>query len=242
MGSSMLDRTAARAARRARAALAEDIERQCADAGLSHAQLARAAGVPASVISRTLAGLTRPSLETYARIAAALGSDLATRLYPTTGPAIHDRHSVPILEAVLRDAHPRWRPLTEVRVRSPGRGWIDLVLHEARERVALASEIQSTLGRIEQLVRWHREKAASLPSSDEWASLGDGPAVSQLLIVRWTRATRDAASAADSQLRLAYPAHPDDALAALTGTVPWPGSALVWARADGGQVRLVGRR
>ena len=34
------------------------------------------------------------------------------------------------------------------------------------------------------------------------------------------------------QLRTAYPAHPDDALAALAGTEPWPGAALVWALVD----------
>jgi len=44
------------------------------------------------------------------------------------------------------------------------------------------------------------------------------------------------------QLRVAYPAHPDDAIAALTGTVPWPGPALVWAAIDRGQARLVSGR
>lgn len=38
------------------------------------------------------------------------------------------------------------------------------------------------------------------------------------------------------------PAHPDDALAALTGTARWPGAAIIWARDDGGRIRLVGRR
>ncbi len=48
--------------------------------------------------------------------------------------------------------------------------------------------------------------------------------VTRLLVVRWTRANRDAASDARRQLREAYPADPRDALDALTGTAAWPGA------------------
>ena len=44
------------------------------------------------------------------------------------------------------------------------------------------------------------------------------------------------------QLRAAYPAHPDDALAALTGGPQWPGPALVWSVVDARATRLVGGR
>jgi transcriptional regulator with XRE-family HTH domain len=144
---------AVRSAALARARLAEDIDHLCADAGLSHAALARAAGVPASFLARILAGTAHPSLETYARITTALGADPATRAYPNTGPAIRDRHSVPILEALLGSLHARWKPYTEVAVRRPSRGWIDVVLHDGHASLLLATEIQSTLRRIEQLVR-----------------------------------------------------------------------------------------
>jgi hypothetical protein len=50
--------------------------------------------------------------------------------------------------------------------------------------------------------------------------------------VRRTRATRAVAAEFARQLRLACPVHPDDALAALTGTAPWPGAALVWVTLD----------
>lgn len=53
-------------------------------------------------------------METYARLAAALGADLSARLYPNTGPAIRDRHQAGIPEALLALLHPRWRPHTEV--------------------------------------------------------------------------------------------------------------------------------
>lgn len=209
-----------------------------ADAGISHAALARAAGLPPSFLARILAGSARPSLETYARLATVLGADLNARLYPNTGPVIRDRHQVRVVEGTLGLLHPRWQRFGEVAVRRPVRGWIDLVLHEPRERTLVAVEVESTLNRVEQLIRWSTEKSASLPSWDGWSRMGDPPEISRLLIVRRTRATRDAAAAAEGQLRLAYPAHPADALAALTGTAPWPGPSLVWVRLEPDRLRL----
>jgi transcriptional regulator with XRE-family HTH domain len=233
---------AARTASAARQRLAEDLERLCADAGVSHTALARAAGVPPSFVGRVFAGAARPSLETYSRLTTALGADLSARIYPNTGPAIRDRHQARILEGLLGVIHPRWRRYTEVSVRRPARGWIDLVLWEDRELVLIASEIESTLNRVEQVIRWSTEKAESLASWSGSPQTEERGTTSRLLIVRSTRATRAAARDAARQLRVAYPAHPDDALAALTGTDRWPGPAMIWARIDGGIVRLVGGR
>lgn len=213
-----------------------------ADAGMSHSALARAAGLPPSFLARILAGTTRPSVETYARLATSLGADLHARLYPNTGPAIRDRHQTRMVEGFVELLDPRWRSFGEVAVRRPARGWIDLVLHEPRQRSLVATEVESTLNRVEQLIRWSTEKAASLPSWDGWSELGDPVEISRLLIVRRTRATRDVAAAAAGQLRRAFPAHPDDALAALTGPAPWPGPSLVWIRIETDRVHLCSGR
>ena len=85
-------RTAQRAASRAHAQLAEDIERLRLDAGISLRELAAAAHMDSGFLARIVHGKVRPSLATYARIAVPLGADLATRLYPNTGPIIRDRH------------------------------------------------------------------------------------------------------------------------------------------------------
>lgn len=232
----------ARATARRHEMLVEDLVRVREDAGISRSRLATEAGMSRRYLDRIEAGGTRPSIEPYQRLARALGADLSTRIYPNTGPAIRDRHQARILELTLQAAHPRWIRFGEVAVRRPSRGWIDLVLHDPIERVVLATEIQSELRRLEQLVRWAAEKADALPSWDGWSQMRDGPLISRLLLVRRTRSTLTVAREFAQQLRIAYPAHPDDALASLTGVAPWPGPAMVWVVLDGARSRLVSGR
>jgi transcriptional regulator with XRE-family HTH domain len=234
---------ATRHAQKVRETLAEDIRRMREDAGITRVALAQLAGVHPSSITKIEAGDMLPTLEMYARLAAALGADLAARMYPTTGPSVHDRHQVRMAELVVASRHPRWAAAPEVGVRRPARGWIDLVLRDPAESTLLAAELESMLRRIEQLLRWSREKADSLPSASAWGdwSRPGSPSIERLLVVRWTRANRDAASDARRQLREAYPADPRDALEALTGTAAWPGSALLWARIDGSRPELLAR-
>jgi len=222
-----------------RRGLVDQLRRLREDAGVPVRALAAASGLSPAYVGRVLAGTERPTLEAYGRLAAVLGADFTTRLYPNTGAAIRDRHQAPILEHLLAPRHPRWHPFPEVGVRHPSRGWIDVAFHEPRERVLVATEIEGALRRLEQLVRWCTAKAESLPSWEGWPRLDEPPEVSRLLVVRHTRATRVVAREFASQLRVAYPAHPDDAVAALTGTAPWPGPALVWVALERGGVRLV---
>jgi len=208
--------------------------------------LAREAGVPYQQLWLMMAGKAKPSLETYAKLGVPLGADLSARLYPNTGPTIRDRHQARILEAELGILHPRWRRFGEVSVWKPVRGAIDLVLHDPAAELVVAEEIESDVRRIEQTIRWSKEKVEALPSWSGWPALigADGrlPSVSQLLVVRRTRANERVAREFAQQLALAYPAHPEDALAALAGSKPWPGSALVWARIEKERVRFLPTR
>ena len=206
--------------------LAEDLRRLREDVGASRTAVARLAGVDRTMIARIEDGSVRPTVETYARIAAALGADLAARVYPNAGPRIHDRHQVRMAEVVIGALHPRWQVTPELAVRRPVRGWIDLALEDPARQLVVATELESDLRRIEQLIRWSAEKADAI---------GAG---SRLLVVRWTRANRDAVGEARRLLREAYPADPRDALESLTGTAAWPGPALLWARIDRGRATL----
>jgi transcriptional regulator with XRE-family HTH domain len=222
--------------------LAEHLRRLADDAGVTVTALAAAAGLSPSYVARILAGTAKPTVQTYLRLGAVLGADFSAKYFPTTGPQVRDRHQGRILEVILQERHARWDPFTEVRVHKPDRGWIDLALHEPREHVIVAHEIQSELNRVEQLVRWQQAKAASLPSWEGWPQLVDEPKISSALIVRRTKASRAVAQEFERQLRVSYPAHPDDALAALRGTAPWPGPAMVWAVIEGARTRLIGGR
>jgi transcriptional regulator with XRE-family HTH domain len=222
--------------------LAEDLHRLREDAGVSQRALARASGIDQSVISRAEAGLEVPGIETYARLAAALGADLSARLYPNTGPAIRDRHQARIVEALVQGLHHRWRVWPEVGVRQPVRGWIDAVLVDADPPLAVATEVESSLSRLEQTIRWSTAKADALDSSRAWpfGVSGKAPAVDRLLVVRATRATRDLAAAFAGTLQAAYPADPWQALASLRGATHWPGPTLLWAlERRGGNVVLI---
>ena len=158
------ERAVASAVAQRHGTLAADLLRLRDDAGVARAQLARESGVDPRYLARIERGTQAPSMETYQRLASALGADLHARIYPNTGPAIRDRHQAPMLEVLLAPLHPRWTPFTELAVRRPSRGWIDLGLHDAAARVFLATELQSELRRIEQLVRWSAERPPRCPA------------------------------------------------------------------------------
>jgi transcriptional regulator with XRE-family HTH domain len=149
--------------------LGEEVRRLREDAALTRRQLAAESGVEQGFLRRVEDGRVRASIDTYAKLTTALGSDLSVRIYPNTGPAIRDRHQARLLEALLRQLNGQWRAFPEVAVRHPSRGWIDAVLHDATARTIVATEIQSDLRRLEQLLRWFPEKVASLPSWEGWA-------------------------------------------------------------------------
>lgn len=231
-------------ARRVRQAAAADVVRLREDAGVTRAELARASGVDPSFLRRIELGAASASPETYAMLAVPLGADLALRLYPNTGPTIRDRHQARIEEALLAQVHPRWRAFAEVAVRRPSRGWIDLGFHDPQASLFLATEIQSDLRRLEQMIRWSAAKVEALPSWEGWGHLGPVATVSKLLVVRSTRATREVAREFRRLLAVAYPGDPEDALAALRGTTPWPGDAMLWCEMppDAGPMRFVAGR
>ena len=241
MGETAVQRDARRRALELRRSTGESLRRLREDAGLSQAEVARAACVDPSYLGRIEAGVHEPGLRVLASLGAVLGADVSLRFHPMTGPRIHDRWQAPMEECFLRELHRRWITSPEVVVTKPSRGVIDLVLGELAERLLVASELNSQLRRLEQQIRWHREKEASLPSSELWSfAAADGvPHTSRLLVLRSTAELRDLAATYTETLRAAYPARTADALASLTGTAPWPGAAIVWVHLHGREARLM---
>lgn len=239
MGTSRLQVAAGQRARRIRLGFGEELQRLREDVGASQRALSRITGVSQSEISRIEAGSARPSIETCVLLGAGLGADVSMRLFPNTGSPIRDRHQAPIVEALIALLGQQWRPLPEVGVRHPVRGWIDVVLVHQVAAEVVASEIVSEIHRFEQLLRWTGAKSEALPSAALWPfGITGEPSISRMLVVRVTAANRTLVETFRSTIEAAYPGDPWQALAALGGDAPWPGSVLIWARDEGGRVAI----
>jgi transcriptional regulator with XRE-family HTH domain len=233
-----------RAAFELRVRIGAELRRARVDAGLSIRAVAHAAKIDPSHLALIERGEREASLAVLIAIGRVLGLDLSVRLFPTTGPRIHDRIQAAIVEALLREAHAAWRRLVEVPVWRPARGVIDAVFARPGS-VIVATEVHSELRRLEELLRWGEQKAESLPSAEAWTMLAGGRAsvsVSRLLVLRSTRANREAARAYETTLRAAFPALMADAVQSLRDpSSPWPGSTLLWARLEGGAAQILER-
>jgi transcriptional regulator with XRE-family HTH domain len=242
MGETRLQQDARRRAIELRRSVGAELRRLREDGGLTRAAVASAAGIDPSYMTRIEDGRREAGYEVLAAVGAVLGADLSVRLFPNTGPTIHDRTQAPMGEALLRVLHARWLPSPEVPVLRPARGVIDLALHDQAARILVATELQGALRRLEQQIRWHREKELSLPSSNlwRWAASDADPVTSRLLVVRSTVETRRLARELEETLRAAYPAGVADIVAALTSaTAPWPGPGIAWMRVEGDRADLL---
>ena len=155
-------------------------------------------------------GLREPSITALTAIANALGADASIRLFPGAGPRLRDPLQARIGEALLRILNPRWDRMLEVPVVRPARGFIDLVLLDRPPTVAICTEIQSELRRLEQLIRWANEKALALPSAPFWDRIGETPSIERLLVIRSTRSNREIATRFAETLGVAYPCRTSD--------------------------------
>ena len=225
-----------------RRAIGQEITRLAGDAGVSLRAVSRASGVDSGHLTRIVRGDTEASLTTLVAIAEALGADLAVHLYPNVGSPIRDRHQAAISEALLGIVDPsRWIATPEVLVRRPVRGWVDVALHDRGAALLVATEIETLLRRLEQLLRWHEAKIDALPSSKLWPFVtADGPvSTTRLLIVRSTAFNRRVAIEHGLLLRAAFPNSTEAARAALTGKEAWPGPAIIWADVRGGRATIL---
>ncbi len=218
--------------------LSDELRRARLDRGVSQRALAAAAGIDHALLSRIEAGDSTPTLATLVALATALGLEPSIRLFPATGPRIHDRVSAPVTDALLLIAHPRWAPRLEVAVTRPDRGVIDVVLSSRDDIVA--TEVQGQVRRVEQQLRWAGQKADALPSAIGWPWGAERPRVSRLLVLRSTSDTRALVRGLPELFRRAYPAIEAEAFAALVHDGrPWPGHALLWAEVAGGRARIL---
>lgn len=208
-------------------------------AGISLAGLARAVSVHPTHLTRIEAGSVIASIPVLTAIGVALGCDTSFRYFEGAGPRLHDRLQAPMTEGLLRRLDGgRWAPQLEVPITDPGRGVIDVVIDERRAPLAIATEIQSRIDRLEQQIRWMAEKADGLAARRR--AMGQHQIVSRLLVLRSTTESREIARRFERTLTTAYPARATDVVQALTTRdAPWPGAGLVWMRVESGVAHLL---
>lgn len=234
-------RETSRRQRRLNTQTGEEIRRMRLDGNVSLAALSRATGIDDAHLGRIEAGRANPSTRVLIAIGVALGADIGVRYFPGTGPRLHDRFQAPMTEALLGALHPRWRTELEVPITHPSRGVIDAVLVDRASELDVATEFQSDLQRLEQQIRWSREKAEGLVARRIGVA-GEPTAhrVSQLLVLRSTIRTRELARQYEATLRTAFPARTADAHASLTTKdAVWPGPAIVWIHLHGSKATLM---
>jgi hypothetical protein len=146
-----------------------------------------------------------------------------------------------MIEELVRRLDPRWSVRLEVPVTHPARGIVDAALIDRLSPIAIASEAQSELRRLEQQIRWSNEKADGLGLClAQEAAPAPGPSVSRLLVLRSTSSTREIARRYEATLGAAYPARSEDVIRALTtASAPWPGAGIVWMRVNTGEAELL---
>jgi transcriptional regulator with XRE-family HTH domain len=219
--------------------LGAEFRRLREDAGLSLTAVAGAAGIHRTHLQLIEGGERDASAQVLARVAAALGAEVSTRLFPTSGPRLRDRFQAPILEAFLRLLASHWIQAVEVLVHRPVRGIVDAVILDRVARRIVAIEAQSEVRRLEHQIRWARSKADALPSSTLWDP-ADPPAISRILLLRSTVATRELARTFAATLAAAYPADPTDLLRALADPAArWPGSGIIWVSLHGSEATIL---
>lgn len=240
MADSLILRTAKARNRELVSGVARALRGTRLDRGLSQRAVAAAAGIDHALLSRIEAGEITPTLATLTVIATALGMEPSIRLFPATGPRLHDRVSAPITDALLAVAHARWGRHLEIGVTKPDRGVIDLVLSDAKRGDIVATEVQGQLRRVEQQLRWAGQKADSLASAAGWPWGVRQPTVSRLLVLRSTAETRALVRGLPELFAAAYPVPEYAAYGALTAAqARWPGNALLWAEVVGGRARML---
>jgi transcriptional regulator with XRE-family HTH domain len=244
-GKSTIETTSARVADSLRRSIADDLAALRVDAGLTRAEVARAARLHPSSVGRIEAGRVEPDLETLCRIATVLGHEPSVKLFPA-GPPLRDRFQAPILEAFLSIVDKAWRRSVEVAVIGTVNGVVDCVLGHPVRPLRIAVEVQSEIRRAEAVLRRAADKAAGLerlPLGTTLRATGmSGGEVSRLLVLRSTVASRATVRDLAETFGAAYPARTADAVAALRDpTVPWPGPAIIWVHLRGRRATVMER-
>lgn len=183
----------------------DDIRQARVGAGMSQRALAGRAGISRPRVSRIeRKGEPDVPARLLARMAVAVGLDLAIRTYPGAGPTLDDaqRRLLARLRARL-GAGWEWQYEVPLPVFDDPRAW-DAVATCAATNIVVCIEAETRIEDVQAMLRRQRRKRL------------DGGASRVVLLVADTRHNREVVGAEPGELRAAFPIGSRHALAALT--------------------------
>ena len=142
-----------------RARLGSELRLARTTAGLTQRRMAAMAGVSQPFVSQVERGTRAPNLPTACALAAAAGSDLSLRLFPTRSISLRDSGQLELVRLIVGRADPAWKPRLEQPV-GDGQRAADLVLIGPEQ--VLHIEVERALVDLQAQVRSAQLKRAEL--------------------------------------------------------------------------------
>ncbi|HTE65208.1 MAG TPA: helix-turn-helix transcriptional regulator [Candidatus Binatia bacterium] len=197
-------------------------------AGLSQEQLARAAGLGQTAVSRVERGDHRASLEVRCRLAAACGYEIGWRLYPVATVRLRDSGQLALAQAISAAAHASWTVTLEAPI-APGDPRAADMLLAGRDEV-LHIEIERALVDAQAQLRSAQLKRQGLAERE--------PLPIRLVIaVPDSRVARERLEPARELMLRSFPSSPRKVWAAIRDGSPLGGDGILLVR-----TRAINRR
>jgi len=165
-------------------------------AGLTQSQVGRMAGVSQQAVSLAEAGVGEITLPARCQMAAACGTELGWRLYPTATIRLRDSGQLAIAQAIVTRTHSTWQPRLEVPIAIGDLRAADLMLASAEEVVHI--EIERLLVDAQAQIRAAQLKRAAFAERE-------ARPVRLVIAVADTRSTRAQIAGIRSVIQAAFP-------------------------------------
>lgn len=200
--------------------IGEELQLARAEAGLTHRDLARRAGVATSTVLRLQGGDPDVQVNTLMAVGAAAGIDIALKAYPGRGVALRDSGQLHVARMLSGLALDRWRPAIEVPAGPNGRS-ADLVFFGPDEVIHLEIERFA--------VDLQAQYRAALAKREHLASAEARP-VRLVLCIADTPRNREAMRPHRELIARQLPAGSRAVLSALRSGRPLGSDGVLWVR------------
>lgn len=189
--------------------------------GLSQEQLARAAGLGQTAVSRVERGDHQASLEVRCRLAAACGYEIGWRLYPVATVRLRDSGQLALARAISTAAHPSWTVTLEAPVAPGDPRAADMVLAGRHE--VLHIEIERALVDAQAQLRSAQLKRQSLAERERLP-------IRLVIAVPDSRVARERLEPARELLQRSFPNSSRQIWAAIRDGLPLGGDGILFVR------------